>query len=155
MGVYLGSSPNHASSVPLVLSTTTGLVSPQFHVVLMITLQPLIASNQMSYLPIGPHFFNLHPTNLAMMTLIPQHLPIHLGFMINLQTLLLLRGRMTIPYSLRGRIITCPLLRGRIINQIPLCLGGMQLIHMLLASSQDTLLKFVPILIYIPMMPFP
>jgi hypothetical protein len=33
MGVYLGSSPNHASSVPLVLSTTTGLVSPQFHVV--------------------------------------------------------------------------------------------------------------------------
>jgi len=33
MGVYLGSSPNHASSVPLVLSTTTGLVSPQFQVV--------------------------------------------------------------------------------------------------------------------------
>jgi hypothetical protein len=33
VGVYLGFSPNHASSVPLVLSTTTGLVSPQFHVV--------------------------------------------------------------------------------------------------------------------------
>jgi hypothetical protein len=33
VGVYLGMSPNHASSVPLVLSTTTGLVSPQFHVV--------------------------------------------------------------------------------------------------------------------------
>jgi hypothetical protein len=32
-GVYLGLSPQHASSVPLVLSTTTGLVSPQFHVV--------------------------------------------------------------------------------------------------------------------------
>jgi hypothetical protein len=29
----LGISPNHASSVPLVLSTTTGLISPQFHVV--------------------------------------------------------------------------------------------------------------------------
>jgi hypothetical protein len=33
VGVYLGLSPNHASSVPLILSTTTGLVSPQFHVV--------------------------------------------------------------------------------------------------------------------------
>jgi hypothetical protein len=33
VGVYLGFSPNHASSVPLVMSTTTGLVSPQFHVV--------------------------------------------------------------------------------------------------------------------------
>jgi hypothetical protein len=31
--IYLGFSPNHASSVPLVLSTTTGLVSPQYHVV--------------------------------------------------------------------------------------------------------------------------
>jgi hypothetical protein len=31
--VYLGFSPEHASSVPLVLSTTTGLVSPQFHVI--------------------------------------------------------------------------------------------------------------------------
>jgi hypothetical protein len=31
--VYLGFSPEHASSIPLVLSTTTGLVSPQFHVV--------------------------------------------------------------------------------------------------------------------------
>lgn len=33
VGVYLGHSPLHASSIPLVLSTTTGLVSPQFHVV--------------------------------------------------------------------------------------------------------------------------
>jgi len=33
VGVYLGMSPNHASNIPLVLSTTTGLVSPQFHVV--------------------------------------------------------------------------------------------------------------------------
>jgi hypothetical protein len=33
VGIYLGFSPNHASSVPLVLSTTTGLVSPQYHVV--------------------------------------------------------------------------------------------------------------------------
>jgi hypothetical protein len=32
-GVYLGPSPDHASSVPLVLSTQTGLVSPQYHVV--------------------------------------------------------------------------------------------------------------------------
>ncbi len=31
VGVYVGSSPEHASSVPLVLSTITGLVSPQFH----------------------------------------------------------------------------------------------------------------------------
>ncbi len=33
VGIYLGFSPNHAFSIPLVLSTTTGLVSPQFHVV--------------------------------------------------------------------------------------------------------------------------
>jgi hypothetical protein len=33
VGVYLGHSPMHASSVPLVYSTTTGLVSPQFHVI--------------------------------------------------------------------------------------------------------------------------
>jgi hypothetical protein len=33
VGVYLGQSSEHASSVPLVLSTTTDLVSPQFHVV--------------------------------------------------------------------------------------------------------------------------
>jgi hypothetical protein len=33
VGVYLGMSPEHASTVPLVLSTTIGLVSPQFHVI--------------------------------------------------------------------------------------------------------------------------
>lgn len=33
MGVYLGHSPDHATTVPLVLNTTTGLVSPQFHMV--------------------------------------------------------------------------------------------------------------------------
>ena len=33
VGIYLGRSPNHASNVPLVLNTRTGLVSPQFHVV--------------------------------------------------------------------------------------------------------------------------
>lgn len=33
VGVYLGHSPDHALSVPLVYSTTTGLVSPQFYVV--------------------------------------------------------------------------------------------------------------------------
>jgi hypothetical protein len=32
LGVYLGPSPRHASSVSLVLSLETGLVSPQFHV---------------------------------------------------------------------------------------------------------------------------
>ena len=32
MGIYLGRSPQHAKSVHLVLSLTTGLVSPQFHV---------------------------------------------------------------------------------------------------------------------------
>lgn len=32
MGVYLGNLPHHASTIPLVFSTTTGLVSPQFHV---------------------------------------------------------------------------------------------------------------------------
>jgi len=31
MGVYLGMSPQHAHSVGLILSLTTGLVSPQFH----------------------------------------------------------------------------------------------------------------------------
>jgi len=33
VGVYVGFSPHHASSVPLILSTTKGLISPQFHVV--------------------------------------------------------------------------------------------------------------------------
>lgn len=31
VGIYLCHSPHHAASVPLILSTTTGLVSPQFH----------------------------------------------------------------------------------------------------------------------------
>ena len=33
VGIYLGRSPNHASTVPLVLNTQTGLVSPQYHVI--------------------------------------------------------------------------------------------------------------------------
>jgi hypothetical protein len=33
VGIYLGRSPHHAATVPLVLNTQTGLVSPQFHVV--------------------------------------------------------------------------------------------------------------------------
>jgi len=33
MGIYLGNSPNHASTVPLVLKPNTGLVSPQYHLV--------------------------------------------------------------------------------------------------------------------------
>ena len=33
MGVYLGHSPDHATTVPLILNTATGLVSPQFHIV--------------------------------------------------------------------------------------------------------------------------
>ena len=33
IGIFLCHSPHHASSVPLVLSTQTGLVSPQFHCV--------------------------------------------------------------------------------------------------------------------------
>ena len=34
IGIFLCHSPHHASSVPLVLSTQTGLVSPQFHCVI-------------------------------------------------------------------------------------------------------------------------
>ena len=33
MAVYLGISPDHASNIPLVLSTRTSLVSYQYHVV--------------------------------------------------------------------------------------------------------------------------
>ena len=33
MGIFLCHSPHHAASVPLILSTQTGLVSPQFHCV--------------------------------------------------------------------------------------------------------------------------
>jgi hypothetical protein len=33
MGIYLGNSPDHASTVPLVLNPNTGLVSPQYHLV--------------------------------------------------------------------------------------------------------------------------
>lgn len=32
VGIYLGTSPTHPRNVPLVLSLTTGLVSPQFHI---------------------------------------------------------------------------------------------------------------------------
>ena len=32
LGIYIGQSPRHACSVSLVLSLTTGLVSPQFHI---------------------------------------------------------------------------------------------------------------------------
>ena len=34
LGIYLGHSPSHAGSVALVLNPRTGLVSPQFHVVI-------------------------------------------------------------------------------------------------------------------------
>ncbi len=33
MAIYLGNSPDHATSVPLVMNTSTGLVSPQYHLV--------------------------------------------------------------------------------------------------------------------------
>jgi hypothetical protein len=33
MAVYLGLSPDHATTVPLVLNTSTGLISPQYHMV--------------------------------------------------------------------------------------------------------------------------
>ena len=33
IGIFLCHSPHHASSIPLILSTQTGLVSPQFHCV--------------------------------------------------------------------------------------------------------------------------
>ena len=32
-GIFLCHSPHHAASIPLILSTQTGLVSPQFHCV--------------------------------------------------------------------------------------------------------------------------
>ena len=41
VGVYLGRSPQHAQSVALVLSLTTGLVSPQFHVSFDTTFQTM------------------------------------------------------------------------------------------------------------------
>ena len=34
MGIYLGHSPTHAGNVALVLNPRTGLISPQFHVVI-------------------------------------------------------------------------------------------------------------------------
>ena len=34
LGMYLGHSPSHAGSVALVLNLRTGLVSPQYHVVI-------------------------------------------------------------------------------------------------------------------------
>jgi len=33
LALYLGHSPNHAQTIPLVLNICTGLVSPQYHVV--------------------------------------------------------------------------------------------------------------------------
>ena len=44
IGIYLGRSPQHAQSVALVLNMTTGLVSPQFHVVFDSSFQMVKAS---------------------------------------------------------------------------------------------------------------
>ena len=33
VGIFLCHSPNHAASVPLILNTQTGMVSPQFHII--------------------------------------------------------------------------------------------------------------------------
>lgn len=60
VGVYLGCSPEHASSIPLIYSTTTGLVSPQFHVLLMISFLQKIVYILIRYLQIGQLFFKHH-----------------------------------------------------------------------------------------------
>ncbi len=56
VGVYLGFSPNHASSVPLVSSTTTGLVSPHSMSSTTIFLQQQIVFRPIPFPILGLHY---------------------------------------------------------------------------------------------------
>ena len=58
-GVYLGHSPDHASNVALVLNLATGLVSPQYHVVLMTIFQLWILCSPKSSHQIGNSCVNI------------------------------------------------------------------------------------------------
>jgi len=73
VGVYLGSLPTDASSVLLALSTTTGLISPQFHVVYddnFVTTTCL--QKPIPFLTIGPLFYlPLVPDTLMMSSFLP------------------------------------------------------------------------------------
>ena len=53
LGIYLGHSPSHAGSVALVLNPKTGLISPQFHVVVDDDFLLYLASGQEQYQPTG------------------------------------------------------------------------------------------------------
>ena len=53
IGFYLGRSPSHAGNVALALKPSSGHVSPQFHVFLMMTLRLFLPSDQMQCPQIG------------------------------------------------------------------------------------------------------
>jgi len=69
LGVYLSPSLSPASNIPLVLSTTTGLVSPQYHVVFDDTFST-ISSHHTNKLPTvtGRKYSILLPSLLLMKT---------------------------------------------------------------------------------------
>lgn len=90
IGTFLGFSPEHASSIPLVLSTTTGLVNPQFHVVFNDYFTTTNFLRQILYLPIGLLFLQLLVKHLLTKMLILLNSFARLGFKILLCSTLLL-----------------------------------------------------------------
>jgi len=72
IGIYLGPSPQHAKSVALVLSLSTGNVSPQYHV-LFDDLFETVTKENAQYLPksewqVKAHFQRARRTKEALMT---------------------------------------------------------------------------------------
>jgi hypothetical protein len=60
MAIYLGNSPDHATTVTLVLNPSTGLVSPHYHSVFMIILGLLTVSTQKKHLLFGQIYLKTH-----------------------------------------------------------------------------------------------
>lgn len=76
VGVYLGFSPHHSSRIPLVLSTTTGLVSPQYHVVFDDNFSTVNSFIKNQIPPIGQNFSSKMPSHMLMKTSIePTFIP--------------------------------------------------------------------------------
>ena len=65
LGIYLGKSPHHARNVALVLSNETGLVSPQFHILIDNRFETMRAENKTFFRSTWQekcHFHNSEPT---------------------------------------------------------------------------------------------
>ena len=71
----MGLSPDHASTVPLILNLDTGAITPPFHVSLMIgslQLPPVFMTSQTSIPLHGPRCLETVSTNSSGMKMTPQ-----------------------------------------------------------------------------------